>query len=236
MSDVLVDLAVVSHRGGVRTANEDSAGFGSWVLTALEGDVLAVRVPLVSPFDVIVADGLGGHRGGERASRATVQSYLDSGLAPVEAALAANVAVHTLADAEPALAGMGSTLVAARLHPDGRVTIVNVGDSRAYRLVDGHLGLLSEDDRPTSGATTTVTQVIGGERRVAIEPHLFSTTLQPGGVLLLCSDGLHDYVDDDAIATALAAVPEIAARRLLDLALAAGAPDNVTIAVLAVTS
>jgi protein phosphatase len=234
-SSVLVaDFAFVSHRGGVRPANEDAAGFAGWVLTAREGRVLQLRMPVTGSLDLLVADGLGGHRGGERASRAAVQGYFDSGLDPVEAVLAADLAVHELAAAEPGLAGMGTTIVGARVFADGRLSIVNVGDSRAYRLVDGYLGVLSEDDRPTNGEASVVTQVLGGERRVAIEPHLFETNLRPGGVVMLCSDGLHDYVTDEAIAAALVLSPAAAAERLLDLALDAGGPDNVTIAVLTV--
>jgi protein phosphatase len=204
------------------------------VFTAREGQVLHVRLPVAVSLDLLVADGLGGHRGGERASRAAVQGYFDSGLDPVEAVLAADVAVHELADTDPDLAGMGTTIVGARVHADGRLAIVNVGDSRAYRLVDGYLGVLSEDDRPTNGSATVVTQVLGGERRIAIEPHLFETNLRPGGVVMLCTDGLHDYVAEEGFAAALALAPEVAAQQLLDLALEAGGPDNVTIAVLTV--
>lgn len=231
---LIADIAFVSHRGRVRPSNEDSAGFAGWVLTAREGKVLSFRAPIIESLDVLVADGLGGHRGGERASRAAVQGYFDCGLDPAEAVLAADLAVHKLADAERHLVGMGTTIVGARIFANGHLSIVNIGDSRAYRLVDGYLGVLSEDDRPINGAASVVTQVLGGERRIAIEPHMFETSLRPGGVVMLCSDGLHDTVSDEEIASALLLAPAGAAQRLLDLALEAGAPDNVTIVVLTV--
>lgn len=229
-----VELAVLSHRGRIREENEDAAGYGGWTISGDEPVVLTQDLPLVHPIDVAVADGLGGHRGGQRASRLAVSAYLraaSGGGGLVEALHAADEAVHDEADRDPALRGMGTTLVAVRISPSGELEVVNVGDSRAYRTIGGYLGQLSEDDRATIGRPTLL-QVLGGERRVLLEPHFFSSRVRPGDTVLLCSDGLHDVLSEDEIVALLFQPPAAAASALVAATLDRGAPDNVTVAVM----
>jgi len=146
--------------------------------------------------------------------------------------------------ADPALHGMGTTLTAAySLGLD--LFIAHVGDSRSYlfregrvqqltrdhthvqRLVDA--GMLSREEAAGHGLRNVLTNVLGGGRR-SVDVEVHRLRLAPGDRLLLCSDGLTGTVKDDEIAGILdrAASSEESCRRLVDLALERGAPDNVT--------
>lgn len=233
---VVLELVVLSNRGSVRSANEDAVGVAGWVLATHEGQPLTLR--LAPPQDgvvVAVADGMGGHRGGAEASRAALTVLGAEGGDLPRAVAAAAEALRTRAAAEPSLEGMGSTVVGMRVHADGAAAFFNIGDSRAYRVVEGYLGQISVDDRPpviTAATRGVVTQHLGGPRVLALDPHLHQVRLVPGDRVLLCSDGLTDLVDDDAIAAHLRAPAVEAATALVDAALQAGGDDNVTVVVL----
>lgn len=233
-SSRLVELAVLTHRGRVREANEDAAGVAGWTLAGDEPIVVTLSLPVSAPVDVVVADGLGGHRGGAHASRTAVAAYqraLHAGAGLAEAVMAADAAVHEAADRDSGLRGMGTTLVAVRVAADGSLSVINVGDSRAYRLVGGYLVQLSEDDRAV-GARSSLLQALGGERRVALEPHLFTDSARDGDMLLLCTDGLHDVLDEGDIVGLLSQPLAEAVSGLVAAALERGAPDNVTVVVM----
>ena len=235
MSGVVLDVVVLSHRGAVRPANEDAVGVGGWVLTAHEGRPLTLRVdPPAEGLLVAVADGMGGHRGGAEASRAALAVLGAAGDDLPDAVAAAAEALRTRAAADPGLEGMGSTVVGVRVHDDGSATFLNVGDSRAYRVVEGYLGQVSVDDRPpvvTAATRGVVTQHLGGQRVLALDPHLHEARLVPGDRVLLCSDGLHDMVGDDVITGHLRRPAVEAATALVAAALEAGGDDNVTVVV-----
>jgi serine/threonine protein phosphatase PrpC len=149
--------------------------------------------------------------------------------------------------ANPALAGYGTTLtVAFSVGPD--LFVGHVGDSRAYLFRDGHLGQLTRDhtvaqrlvdqkhiDRVEAAAQhlrSVLTQCLGDHAR-PVMPDVSHMLLQDGDSVLVCTDGLTDMVPDDAIAAALAggAAAQPTCQTLVDLALAAGGRDNVTVAV-----
>jgi protein phosphatase len=141
-------------------------------------------------------------------------------------------------------AGMGTTVAAALLSYD-RVVIANVGDSRVYRQRDGELvqlsiddtmlasmvqrGLLSQADLATHPMRNVLTQSAGSQEEVDV--HVLEEDTRAGDTLLLCSDGLYGVVPDSAIASILSTEETIegASRRLIDSAIAAGAPDNVSV-------
>lgn len=230
-------VAAVSHRGAVRDVNEDALGFASWTLSSSEGGPLRVALPLEASMEFVVADGLGGHRGGTEASRMAVEAVVsDTGELSARVA-AASDAIYERGVRDSTLRGMGTTLAGVRLEPSGRATVFNVGDSRVYRITDGYLGLLSVDDRPVDQSANNhgvVTQVLGGSQRTAVDVHESSVMLAAGDRLVLCTDGLSDVLDDDAISQlgAVSTRPEVAAQALLDAALAEGAPDNVTVVII----
>lgn len=226
-----------THEGRVRTHNEDSHlardGEGLWA----------------------VADGMGGHEGGEWASGRIVRELgrigLDAGFeASCEAAAGAIRAANRQIVAEGKKRGkrMGSTLVML-IVAGARYAVLWVGDSRAYLMRGGKLIQLSRDhsqvqEMVARGLMTSeqalghpmghiLSRAVGVQKEIEVDR--VDGEVQAGDIFLLCSDGLHGVVDDDEIAGHFAReAPNRALDQLVELTLANGAPDNVTgIAVLA---
>ncbi len=209
-----------------------------------------------------VADGMGGHAAGEVASSialATLRDHLGGGGGAsvdserlTDAIRTANDAVHQRAVDQPRLRGMGTTLtvIAVATSEGGqlRLLLANVGDSRAYLYADGRLRQLTRDhsyvaELVAAGEISAeealvhphrhvVTRALGVEPLVAVDTWL--VTPETGDRFLLCSDGLVNEVDDDAIAALLANAedPQDAADRLIVAANAHGGRDNITVVVL----
>jgi len=205
---------------------------------------------------LVVADGMGGHAGGEVASATCVEAIGDYFAQADEdpAALlrhafeAANERVYRQGNEDPALFGMGTTAVAALVEGPERAWIAHVGDSRAYRLHDGRLEQLTDDhswvqeqvrlarltpeEAEVHPRRNALMRSIGVDSQVEVDVRCVD--LRPENQLLLCSDGLWGEIDDQTISSVLAsAPPEESARRLVELANEAGGHDNVTVAVLA---
>ncbi|MDX6318979.1 MAG: family protein phosphatase [Nocardioidaceae bacterium] len=236
-------VSALSHDGVVRDHNEDSLAVGPWTTcatTTLTPQTLVF--PVENRLMVAVADGLGGHPGGEFASTLVVQelSRLAETLADERSVRAAldgvNRAVYDAAGRYHGLAGMGTT-VAGVVVAAGHVIAFNVGDSRVYVSNPQGLTRLSVDDSPplAPGETTTwiVTQTMGGSAgHTAIDPHVTTQPLDPAGRYLVCSDGLTDVVGDDLIGSLLVRYSGLeAAVELWRAAMQAGGPDNITVAV-----
>jgi PPM family protein phosphatase len=228
--------------GRARSGNEDSYFCGRTVLA--------------------VADGLGGHQGGEVASAAAVEplaaldgrEFADPAEAADELTAAireANAAILDRAGGDPGLWGMGTTVTAAALAGEHHLQLAHVGDSRAYLLRDGSLEQLTTDHTVVAelvrrGRLTPAQAAIHPERSiltraVGLDPRIPVDTpdpleLQDGDQVLLCSDGLTEPVDDDQIAQLLSAEPDgnAACQALIDAANAAGGPDNITVVLLRV--
>jgi serine/threonine protein phosphatase PrpC len=225
---------VRSHVGKVREGNEDSAYAGSRL--------------------ALVADGMGGHAAGEVASAAVVATLaeLDEDEAGLDLLEVLAAAVHTANDhlramvaADPALEGMGTTLTAL-LSSGTRLGIAHVGDSRGYLLRDGEFsqlthdqtlvqrmvdeGRLTEEQAEVHPQRSLLTQALDG--RPGVEPDLSVREARRGDRYLLCSDGLSGYVTADVMGQTLGLPDaEVAADRLIELTLMAGAPDNVTVVI-----
>jgi PPM family protein phosphatase len=225
---VLSRLAVtVATRRNARSSNEDAVGVGGWVLFGESPDPLHLDVPFDSPVVVALADGMGGHPGGDVAARIAAD-HLSRPAAPGDLAAAftrADAAIHAAAAVAPPIRGMGATAAAVRVGTDGAVTVGGVGDVRVYRVVDGYLGQLTVDDRATD-QPGAVTRWLGGYRRTEVRVRLSAHSVRAGERLLLCTDGLHDAVRPEELLSLLAGEPRVVAGRLLA---AAGAErDNVT--------
>ncbi len=203
----------------------------------------------------IVADGMGGEQAGECASRfasETVADYIAANdrlaaNALVAAFEEANRCVSGASTAASELHGMGTTLVAALTLEDEAV-VASVGDSRVYLFEDGALRMITEDQSWVNDVGRrlgldeaslkvhpfrhVVTMAIGVSSPLQVR----SYRLRPraGSVLLLCSDGLHGAVDDTAIGAVMACNSnlEACAHGLVEAALNAGGPDNVTVVLL----
>ena len=213
---------------------------------------------------LILADGMGGYQAGEVASRLSCEK-VEATLVPLFEAMlpepgpasplriwlhkaidTANLGVFELAESDPSLNGMGTTLVVAVLR--GReLWLAHVGDSRAYlwtassglrQLTRDHsllqeqldLGLITPEQARVSIHRNLVTRAVGIDPLV--EPDVARHVLDAGAVVLLCSDGLTDMLTDDDIAAVLARAPEdlnAAARDLIDQANARGGRDNISV-------
>ena len=213
---------------------------------------------------VIVADGMGGRPGGEYASALAaevVQSHLSSPDGSVaelddrmaEAVTRANLEVWNASVADPTRQGMGTTVTALALNRDSaRWTIGHVGDSRGYVFRDGKLRRITRDhtvvqDLVESGAISPeaiadhplshlINRAVGTEGTVNVD--IFQGDALPGDVFLLCSDGLAGLMTDDELEDALQGLAvtglDEKSAELVAIAHERGAPDNVTVAFLAV--
>jgi len=210
-----------------------------------------------------VADGMGGHAGGEVASLTAIDALRSSfehepdGTADAlaDAVRRANEAVWEQAHGRRELRGMGTTITAVALvNEDGEdvLTIVNVGDSRAYLFRDGSLdqltddhsvsevlrraGRLSSDEAATHPQRHMLTRVLG--EKADVEVDCFRITPYQGDRLTLASDGLFNEVADEDIASILRTHddPTEAAEKLVESALANGGRDNVTVVVIDVVN
>ncbi len=197
---------------------------------------------------VAVADGMGGHVSGDVASRTVIDAVRAFDklrrpelLAPVlsQAVDAANAAMRRKIEAEPQVAGMGTTLVALSWS-QGRFALANVGDSRIYLLRNGKLCQLSDDHVygrvlsrmggvPQLGER--ISRFLDG-RLDGRSPDLARLRARPGDRFMLCSDGLSSFVEPQIMRSKAALTnPEEAVDALIAATLEAGAPDNVTVIV-----
>ena len=120
-----------------------------------------------------------------------------------------------------------------------RLAVVNVGDSRVDEISDGSVVPVSFDDKRGQEDESTddpvITQALGGPRRTSLDPHAQWFAREPGLAFLLCSDGLHDLVNDAEMLTIVkGAVPEEACRKLILMAKERGGYDNITVAAVAI--
>jgi len=199
---------------------------------------------------VAVADGMGGHPGGEIASTVAISliqaAFTGQSLDELQAAVrAANRAIWDRASGNAELEGMGTTICAAGLVEDGELAIVNVGDSRFYVLRNGSLTQLTQDHSVTAEAVRrgelseqealnhphrgVLTRALGVAPDVELDSAIQPTV--EGDRLLLCTDGLFNEVPSDEIASLMAETEDIQATAdgLVELALSRGGRDNVSV-------
>lgn len=232
--------AASSHIGKIRASNQDSGSVGRNLF--------------------VVADGMGGHAGGDVASALAVQHLfgLDRPYDSVEDAretlfrgiLDAGADLTTAVEEHPELTGMGTT-VSAMIRVKSQMVIAHIGDSRIYRLREGVLEQITADHTfvqrlVDSGRITPEEAAVHPRRSVLmrvlgdvdadpdIDTHIVDTL--PGDRWLLCSDGLSGYVSERDIAETLLTVDdvELAAHKLITQSLSEGAPDNVTVVIVRV--
>jgi serine/threonine protein phosphatase PrpC len=199
----------------------------------------------------LVADGMGGHRAGEVASRLAADTILEAmkstpdgpRLQALEQAVRlANARVVQEGVQNKTRKGLGTTIVAI-VRDAETVGIAHAGDSRCYRFRDGALARMTRDhslveelggDDPAvhaalSSYSNVITRALGTAPDTV--PELRREPLVPGDVYLLCSDGLSGVVDDDSIVKLLAAEADLtrACQMLVDLANERGGPDNISV-------
>ncbi len=227
--------AAVSHVGKIRSNNQDSGYAGRYLF--------------------VVADGMGGHAGGDVASAIVVKrltesdreytSPNDAEFALHSAILAANALLAETVFEHNELTGMGTT-VSGIMRVGNSIAIAHIGDSRIYLLRDGELKQITADHTfvqrlVDSGRITQEEAAVHPRRSVLMRvlgdvdasPEIDTTVLstRPGDRWLICSDGLSSYVSEDKMLAVLESTPEPkdAADKLVKESLDQGAPDNVTI-------
>jgi serine/threonine protein phosphatase PrpC len=233
----MLEAFAVSDKGCVRSNNED----------------YCLVQPELGLY--ILADGMGGAKAGERASRLAVdtvsETVMSAGRRDSQALLTAveeaNRKVLAAANSDPDMEGMGTTLVAA-LETEEGVAIASVGDSRAYILDENGLRVITQDQtwvndvgRPlgldeeslrSHPMRHVLTMAIGAGTPLAINYYVVRPS--PAAMLLMCSDGLHGVVDRSRIEEILRAHGngteslEQKCQRLIEEAKNAGGPDNIT--------
>lgn len=237
-----IDTFAATDIGRKRDHNEDAVYVGS-----------VQAKPLIA-----VADGMGGHRAGDVASkealdafvsylenhnRETIPANSDWGDALVAASSAANEHLHEMAADDPQFEGMGTTLVGALFHNDS-ATLVNVGDSRGYHVTvdvveqvttDQSLvqelveeGTIKPEEADNHPQKNVLSQALGTAE--TIEPDIYHVDIN--GTLLLCSDGLSDEVSETEIGEIITTTSslESAANRLINRANEIDGSDNVSVA------
>ena len=227
--------AALSDRGRKRPSNEDAFGF------SVEHGVY------------LVCDGMGGAAAGEIASSLAVDEVLrrltnrdpqvEPQVAAEEAIHAANETIFSRAKKNPSLSGMGTTLVGL-VTDDRRVWVVNVGDSRCYRMRDSELqqitvdhslveeqvrmGRMTLEEAARSPFRNVITRALGTQSEIT--PDIFALEAADGDLFLLCTDGLTRELTDAQIAAQLIANAPLdeLCTRLVDEAKKAGGNDNIT--------
>jgi serine/threonine protein phosphatase PrpC len=239
-------VTALSHAGLVRDHNEDSLVTGQWTLCAAETETPQTLVfPIASPLVVAVADGLGGHPGGDVASSVVVRELaragptLDSEQRLRDVLNACNRALYGIAADQPMLMAMGTTVAGVLLTSD-QVFAFNVGDSRVYTHGPNGLRQVSVDDSsplaPGQEHTAIVTQTLGGGLTYAdVEPHVSAFPQSTEVRWLICSDGLTDLVGNETLSDLLEESEDSrAAFELWKAAIEAGGHDNITLALVRV--
>lgn len=236
-----VRYAFASDVGRRRQRNEDAV------------EVIEPPVGQSWGFDLaaVVCDGVGGQPQGDLASKLTVEMLVQAlsrkdGARLTErlsrAVEAANSAVRDLAKRVAGGAPLATTCVVAALRGK-TLTVANVGDSRAYRFRAGQLealtldhsivqeqvrqGLLDAAAAKTHPLRSRLSRAVGSEERVSVD--LAEYQLEPEDLLLLCSDGLHAFVEESAIVRAIDDDLQATSQRLVALANDAGGKDNCTV-------
>jgi PPM family protein phosphatase len=209
----------------------------------------------------LVADGMGGHSGGEVASALAVQTIRDfvaksqkdnrrvlprQLLSDAYREASHRIYDHARSDGNKKLVGMGTTLVCAYFSRE-TLYLANVGDSRAYlfkrpnlwQITEDHslvneqlrAGIISEKDVDSFSAKNVITRSVGFEREVSCD--IIERVVEPGELVLMCSDGLSGLVTDEKIAEICAAYePQQIVSKCIEEAKKNGGDDNVTVMVL----
>jgi serine/threonine protein phosphatase PrpC len=265
VSDVIANLFGCTDTGRTRTHNEDA--FLVADLTSMQpipiSDGVVRREIGERGILLMVADGMGGAAAGEVASALAVETVLDSlrtqtaapsdGASPAAlgqqlfaATHAANDRIYRHAADHPATRGMGTTATVAGAVGD-TLFVVQVGDSRAYLIRDGHaeqlttdqsllqqlvaVGSLTAEQADASVGRNIILQALGTEPTVV--PELTTQILRRGDVVVICSDGLSSVVPKQELARIVTAAPDVASacREAIAAANAQGGPDNITVIV-----
>lgn len=245
-----IELANLTDTGCEREVNEDY-----YCYAEPDDDGLFHRKGRL----VIVADGMGGHVGGQVASTIAVETVRDTylndpsdnpGDALFNGFQEAQTAILEYSREHPELAGMGTTCTAGVIH-EGALWYGHVGDSRLYLIRDAEIkqltedhsyvarlvreGAISREEAAVHPERNVLTSALGMDTAVAIDFPENPLRLDPGDILLFCSDGLHGLVSNqEMLQVAIGNEPRAACQELIRLAKDRGGFDNITVQILKV--
>lgn len=252
-TELRIELGLSTDPGCVREINEDFAR----IIRPTTPAALHKRGVLA-----VVCDGMGGHEAGEIASRLAVETIVrrfeedelaaDPVAAVPRSVQAANRAIFDAAERNHQMRGMGTTCTVLLLR-DGMAYGAHVGDSRIYLIRGGDIFLMTEDHSAVMelvrrGVITrdearhhpdknVISRALGSHRDVQVTGWPQPFAVLPGDRFLLCTDGLYDLVDDEQLlATARDVHPQVACDRLITLAREAGGHDNISVAILVMST
>lgn len=247
-----IEVAGLSDVGCQRENNEDSYLY--W--EPLEDAQFRSKGRLA-----VIADGMGGHAGGQEASRLAVETvrevyeqafHEDPQAALIEALAAAHLRILDFAERNPDFHGMGTTCTAVVIR-DRQLYFAHVGDSRVYMVRDARLsrltrdhsyvgrlvesGLVSAEDAEHHPQRHILTAALGAGREVAIDGAERGIALQDHDDIVLCTDGLWGVVTELEIQAAVSHnSPAECCAALVKLARLRGGPDNITLQILRIAS
>lgn len=242
-----ITLELHSHGGSDigrrRKTNEDAYmcddALGLWIVADGMGGHAAGEVASTEACDAI----WGMVKRGRPAVDASAEEVREQRAARLleGAVQSATYMVYAMAELDSGKAGMGTT-ISAMLRSGKRVLLAQVGDSRIYRVRDGQAeqltedhtlvawqikqGLISEEDARTSKQRNVITRAVGNRDYVQVD--MKWVDLEVGDVFLLCSDGLHGYLNIDEVAGLAATGGNLAVHHFLELANSRGGRDNIT--------
>ncbi len=244
MRKVSYGLTDVGRR---RVSNEDAFGFddelGLYVVADGMGGHAAGEVASREAVDTVIGmvrrqrDAIAPLEQGVRTPDAVrrVQRVIESAIQ------AATYMVFAIAENEPEQRGMGTTLSTLLLIDNLGIT-GQVGDSRVYQIRSGQVsrltedhtlvawqvkqGIISEAEAERSPHKNVITRAVGSRDYVQVDTHVVDT--MPGDAFLICSDGLHGYLEDHEIPAIIELGPGVAARHFIELANKRGGRDNIT--------
>jgi serine/threonine protein phosphatase PrpC len=245
-----IEVASLSDLGCQRENNEDSYSY--WEPASDAEFAQKGRL-------AVVADGMGGHEGGQEASRIAVQViqeiYGDTPATDPQALLTtgfqeAHQRIQSYATAHPKLRGMGTTATAVVVLAN-QLHYAHIGDSRLYRVTREEItrlthdhsyvgrlvesGVISAEEAEAHPQRNILTAALGAGAEIAVETPSAPVPLKTGDILVLCTDGLWGQLTDLELQRAvLQNSPTTACRALVNLARERGGPDNITVQVLRV--
>jgi serine/threonine protein phosphatase PrpC len=237
-------VAAFTHTGLRRQSHEDCIAIGTRIVhEPMQAPSISTHT-LTEPCSCVVADGMGGHPAGDVASRAALEHF-GSGLAAAFRDDAMLIALlrdtnRTLFDAmsrHPRLYGMGTTIAGIAVDNE-EVATFNVGDSRVYRCHRGRIEQLSLDHSEEVATNLffsqphvrVLNQCLGGfPGNGDLTPHVVRLPATEAAQYLICSDGLHDMLSDEAIHDCLEDEPSRSVSALFEAAMSEGGADNISI-------
>ncbi len=247
----IVTIYGISDVGCIRENNEDAVYFDSPEPSNNQHS---------KDYLMVIADGMGGHNGGEVASKLAVHHIYsarfrvgnDVNESLIKAFMDANRAIYNIAQADPSLKGMGTTCTALLMRKK-KAYCAHIGDSRIYLLRNGSIyrmtedhTVLAENSKKTESEkklndpvleSSLLTRALGIYQSVRIDTWSHGLPVKPNDCFLLCTDGLTDLVDDEDIKNAIMFYPlNVACQRLIQLARQRGGFDNISIIALFVDS